>query len=156
MWCTLKSSVKKKHRKSLFWCIHVFSLRSFILALNTTPAIVVPVFRGLGFSPPSNKPSNAAFLERETEEGITDEGHLVKLYYPWTHHHHIVSLIQLINTQEKSCFHFWSRWKRNVSVTFTSSSVISDTGCCSEDIKKLIPRCVVEIKPSCRSFEDIW
>lgn len=43
------------------------SLNTFVLALNTTPAIVVPVFRGLGACPPSKRPSNAAFLERGRE-----------------------------------------------------------------------------------------
>lgn len=41
----------------------------FVLALNTTPAIVVPVFRGLGACPPSKRPPNAAFLERGSVEG---------------------------------------------------------------------------------------
>lgn len=39
-----------------------FYQSSVILTLNTTPAMVVPVFIGLGGCPPSKRPSNAAFL----------------------------------------------------------------------------------------------
>lgn len=56
------------------------SLNSFILALNTTPAIVVPVFRGLGACPLSKRPSNAAFLERGSEEREQGEGQVMNLF----------------------------------------------------------------------------
>lgn len=44
-----------KHTKLMF-------LFTVILTLNTTPAMVVPVFIGLGVFPPSKRPFNAAFL----------------------------------------------------------------------------------------------
>lgn len=41
-----------------------FSAWTLVLTLNTTPAMVVPVFSGLGVLLPSKRPPKAAFLER--------------------------------------------------------------------------------------------
>lgn len=61
---------------------------------------------------------------------------------------------ELANTQGKVTFTF-DPDERSVLQTVQFNFAITDTVCCSEDIKKLIPCRVVEVKPGCGNFEDI-
>lgn len=111
--CCLQDGNYKTSQDNLLWCNScLLMFLTSILALNTTPAIVVPVFRGLGACPLSKRPSNAAFLERGVRRGNRRGVKWLIYIHSWNNREHkiIVSFnwLHKINKQEKVTFTFES------------------------------------------------